>query len=49
MKQVVLPMFRERVPERLRLPLLLVLPFVYQCSNPLYMNIASSVVCAFLS
>ena len=37
-------MFRERVPERLRLPLLLVLPFVYQCSNPLYMNIASSVV-----
>ncbi len=39
-----LPMFRDRVPERLRFPLLLVLPFVYQCSNPLYMNIASEVM-----
>ncbi|MBR1835221.1 MAG: hypothetical protein IJ785_06920 [Bacteroidales bacterium] len=39
-----LPMFRDRVPEWLRFPLLLVLPFVYQCSNPLYMNIASDII-----
>lgn len=39
-----LPMFRDRVPEWLRFPLLLVMPFVYQCSNPLYMNIAAEVV-----
>ena len=38
-----LPMFRDRVPEWLRFPLLLVLPFVYQCSNPLYMNISAAV------
>ena len=37
-------MFAERVPEWLRLPLLLVLPFVYQCSNPIYMNIAADVL-----
>ena len=39
-----LPMFREAVPEWLRFPLLLLLPFIYQCSNPLYMNIAAEVV-----
>lgn len=38
-----LPMFRDAVPERLRFPLLLLLPFVYQSSNPLYMNLAASV------
>lgn len=37
-------MFRDRVPEWMRFPLLLVMPFIYQCSNPLYMNIASQVV-----
>ena len=39
-----LPMFRDSVPEWLRFPLMLVLPFIYQCSNPLYMNIAAEVV-----
>ena len=37
-------MFKDFVPEWLRLPLLIVLPFIYQCSNPIYMNIASHVM-----
>lgn len=37
-------MFRDCVPEWLRFPLLLVLPFVYQSSNPLWMNIAHEVM-----
>lgn len=37
-------MFRDGVPEWLRFPLLLVMPFIYQCSNPLYMNIAAEVM-----
>ena len=39
-----LPMVRDGVPEWLRLPLLLVMPFIYQCSNPLYMNIPAEVM-----
>lgn len=37
-------MFRDGIPEWLRFPLMIVLPFIYQCSNPLYMNIAAEVV-----
>ena len=44
MTQSKLPMFRDGVAEWLRFPLLLVLPFIYQCSNPLYMNIAQEVM-----
>ncbi|MBQ9638488.1 MAG: hypothetical protein IJV22_02900 [Bacteroidales bacterium] len=39
-----LPMFKDWVAAWLRFPLLLVLPFIYQCSNPLYMNIAGEVI-----
>lgn len=39
-----LPMFRDFVPQWLRFPLFVVLPFLYQCSNPIYMNIASQVM-----
>lgn len=38
------PMFRDFIPEKLRFWIILVFPFIYQSSNPLYMNIASQMM-----
>ena len=33
-------MFKDFVPEWMRFPILILFPFIYQCSNPVFMNVA---------
>lgn len=39
-----LPMFRDFIPEKIRLWIILMFPFIFQASNPLYMNIAPHIM-----
>ena len=39
-----LPMFKDFVPEWMRFPILLLLPFIFQSSNPVFMNVAAQMM-----